>query len=126
MSDIAVEPRVTVARTPFWRSRTAILLAGVFVIPSLLALALNSYGALTVDSAIRMAFTTVAGQTIAILSGLGALVMTVVRRAPWPGILFFSALAVIISVWAVVGMVEAAALLQSRLDLVAETDLLNG
>lgn len=121
-----VEPRVSPARTPFWRSRTAILLTGALVIPTLLALALNSYGPLTADTAIRMAFATVAGQTIAILSAIAALAVTLIRRAPWPGILFFSVVAIFIAVWAFNSMTDAAVLLQTRLELVAETSLLNG
>lgn len=45
---------------------------GVIVMPLALSAALNSYGPLTEDGAIRMAFATVAGQTIAILSVIAA------------------------------------------------------
>ena len=117
-SPIAKRPRRRIGRA-------AVLLVGVAVVPVILSLAFNSYGALTVESALRMAATTVAGQTIAILSAIAAVVLTVKRRYAWPSILVFVIIAVAITSWALGSMVSAGDLLLDRLDLIAEVDQLN-
>lgn len=112
-------------RTPRIQRR-GILLLGVIVIPFLLSLALNNYGALTVDGAIRMAFATVAGQTVAILSALVAVGITVQRRESWASVAAFAILAVLVVVAAISSMIGAGDLLLTRLDLVIRVDLMNG
>lgn len=106
-------------------SRATVLILGVVVIPVALGFALNSYGPLTEESALRMAFTTVAGQTIAILSGVVALVLTVKRGYAWPAILGFAVIAALIASFAVGQMASAGDLLLTRLDLIADVDELN-
>jgi drug/metabolite transporter (DMT)-like permease len=112
------------ARVPFWRSRTLVLIAGVVVAPIALTLAFNSWGPLTEESAIRMAFATVAGQTLAIFSAVLAFVLTVVRRSSWPQIVFFLVVAVLVVGWASGALESAADLLQSRFGRIAEVDIL--
>ena len=105
--------------------RGTVLILGVVVIPVVLGAALNSYGPLTEDTAIRMAFTAVAGKTITILSAITAVVLTVQRRYAWPAILGMVLIAALIIAWAIGGMASAGDLLLERLDLVAEVDRLN-
>ncbi|MBB2975704.1 hypothetical protein FHX49_001271 [Microbacterium endophyticum] len=113
------------SRNPRRISRAAILIAGVIVIPLALTVALNSYGALTVDSAIRMAFATVAGQTVAILSAATALVLTVKRRYALPAIAAMTLIAAFVTITAIANMADAGELLLTRLDTIADVDKLN-
>ncbi|MCD2441129.1 hypothetical protein LQ757_02455 [Agromyces sp. SYSU K20354] len=106
-------------------SRGAILIVGVIVVPVALTVLLNSYGALTVDGALRMAFATVAGQTIAILSAITAVVLTVRRGyRPLP-IAAFVLIAAAVTLFAISAMSSAGDLLLTRLDIIAEVDKLN-
>ncbi|WP_341955918.1 hypothetical protein [Microbacterium sp. LWH13-1.2] len=105
--------------------RRAVLLMSLFVIPFAISALLNSYGPLTADSAIRMAFATVAGQTVAIGGAVAALVITVVSRRSIPGVIFFALVAVVVTMYALTVMGSAGELLLDRLDLVAETARLN-
>ena len=112
-------------------SRRGILLAGVLGVPLVLLLAFNSYGPLTEESALRMAFATVAGQTVAILSALAALAVTVARRRVTPAsdyrlqVILFAVIVAVVVLYASEILANAGDVLLSRLDLVAETDLLN-
>ncbi|MGL3149567.1 hypothetical protein ACSS7Z_04330 [Microbacterium sp. A82] len=109
-----------------WRvSRAAILIVGIILIPVALSIALNSYDALTVDGALRMAFATVAGQTIAILSAVTALILTVKRRYALPAIAAFVLIAVFVTIAAISNMANAGELLLTRLDIIADVDRLN-
>lgn len=103
----------------------AILVLGVIVAPTVFAAAFNSYGPLTEESAIRMAFATVAGQVIAALSGFVAVGIAMKRRYSVPHIALLIAIAVAIVAGAFGVSMSAGDLLLSRLDLVAETNLLN-
>ena len=105
--------------------RRGILFVGLIVIPFALSAILNSYGALTEENAIRMAFASVAGQTIAILSVIATVVLTVRRRAGVNQIVLFVVIAIVVTTGALNAMSNAAELLLTRLDLVAETNLLN-
>ncbi|TFV82258.1 hypothetical protein E4V99_15215 [Microbacterium sp. dk485] len=105
--------------------RGTVLILGVVVIPVVLGAALNSYGPLTEDTAIWMAFATVAGKTITILSAIIAVTLTIQRRYAWPAILGMVLIAALITTWAIGGMASAGDLLLERLDLVAEVDRLN-
>lgn len=104
--------------------RRTVLLLGVLVIPAILNIALNSYGPLTVASALRMAFATIAGQTITILSAAAVVWMTFRRTrdvAPRVGI----ALIALIIVGLSLSTMATAGQLLTRLDLIAEVDQLN-
>ena len=116
---------VSTASGPRRISRATILILGVLVIPAVLSITLNSYGALTVDGALRMAFATVAGQTIAILSAILVVVLTVTRRYAWPAIVGVAIIAFVITQFALGSMATAGDLLLNRLDLIAEVDKLN-
>ncbi|WP_243074345.1 hypothetical protein [Microbacterium sp. SS28] len=106
-------------------SRGTVLLVGVVLIPMALSIAFNSYGPLTVDSALRMAFATVAGQTVAIISAIAALVLTVRRRYAWPAIVAFAIITAVITTWAFGTIAAAGDTLLDRFELIAEVDELN-
>lgn len=125
-------PAAVRTRRRFRIGTIGILVLGVLVIPFLLTAVFNSYGALTYESAIRMAFVTAAGQTIAILSAVAVIVLAVVRRQTVDRaafliqlvVLTFIALAIIVNAFAAMG--AASELLLTRLALVAETAEFNG
>jgi uncharacterized membrane protein len=106
-------------------SRATVLVLGVVVVPVSLGLLLNSYGPLTEQTAVRMAFATVAGQTVAVMSSIAAVVITVKRRLGGGGIVLFLAIAALITLTAIAAVTEASSTLLVRLDLVDETNLLN-
>jgi len=106
-------------------SRSFVLIVGVILAPVALSVALNSYGALTVDGAIRMAFGTVAGQTIAILSAITAVVLTVRRGYRFPAIAAMVVIAVAITLVAISNAASAGDLLLTRLDIIAQVNELN-
>lgn len=109
-----------------WRvSHAAVLVVGIILIPVALSVSLNSYGALTVDGALRMAFATVAGQTIAILSAATALVLTIKRRYALPTIAAFVLIAALVTITAITNMANAGELLLTRLDIIADVNKLN-
>lgn len=102
--------------------RSTILFLGVIVIPVALGLALNSYGPLTVDSALRMAAATVAGQTIAILSAVTAVILTVRRRYPARSVIAMVVIAAVITWISITAMSSAGEALITRLDLIADVE----
>jgi len=104
-------------------SSGGILLLGVIAIPFALTVALNSYGPLTGDGAIRMAFATVAGQTIAILSAIAVLAIALYRRATVAEVAVLVVIVIAVTLAAIASMMSAGELLLNNLDLVAETDL---
>lgn len=106
--------------------RRLVLLLTVVVIPVLLSVALNAWGPLTTESAWRMAVATVAGQTVAIGGAVAAFVLTIVQRRPVVAVIAFAVLAALLIVNAVSTMNGAGQVLLDRLDLIAETDLLDG
>ncbi|GAA5206432.1 hypothetical protein GCM10025774_07550 [Microbacterium kyungheense] len=114
---------------PVKRSRRVgrgfILMLGVIVVPLALNMLFNSYGALTVDGALRMAFAAVAGQTVAVLSAMTALVLTVKRGYAWPAIVAFAIITAVVVGLAVGSIAAAGDTLLSRLDLIAEVNELN-
>jgi hypothetical protein len=109
----------------FRLSSSGILLLGVIVVPFALTVALNSYGPLTEDSAIRMAFGTVAGQSIAILTAIAVLAITIFRRVHLAEVAVFVIIAAAVTLAAIATMMSAGELLLNNLDHVAETGLLN-
>jgi hypothetical protein len=106
-------------------SRLGVFIAGVIVIPIVLSVATNSWGPLTVDSAMRMAFGAVAGQTIAILSAITIVVLTVARRYAIATIVVVSIIALVIIINATSAMAHAGDMLLTQLDRIAAVDLLN-
>jgi hypothetical protein len=108
-----------VTRPPRRVSRAQILVLGLFVVPILLNVAFNSYGPLTAESAVRMAFATVAGQTISIVSVVVTLAVTIKRRPGGTSIAFFVLLSAVLVSGAVGAMSTAADTLVTRVDLVA-------
>ncbi|MFG6504567.1 hypothetical protein [Microbacterium sp. P05] len=125
MSVATIPSETTAERSPRRISRLLVLILGVIVIPFALTAALNSYGALTVDGALRMAFGMVAGQTLAILSGFACVVLTIKRGSGAHAIVGFAVLAALITLGAVGHIGSAGDLLLTRLDLIAEVDRLN-
>lgn len=123
-TSLADQPVRAVA-PPWWTRRRLILIVCLFVIPIALSAALNSYGALTVESALRMHAATVAGQTIAILGAVAALVVTITRRRNVPGIVFFTLVLAVVIASALTAIEGAGTLLLGRFDIIAEVDLLN-
>lgn len=126
MRTLSLETAPVLARpVPWWSRRRVILVLSVVVIPVLLAVLLNSYGPLTVESAIRMACATIAGQTVAIGGAATALVITITRRRNIAGIIVFAVILIGVVVYAASAMEGAGYLLVDRLDRIAEADELN-
>jgi hypothetical protein len=126
MSTVAADaPNTATRRVPFWGARQFILFAGVIVIPLTLSLVFNSWGAITVESAITMAFASVAGQTIAIVAAVTVVVVSLVRKGARSSLLLSVVVAIVVVSAALSNMAHAGDLLQQRLVLIAETDLLN-
>jgi uncharacterized membrane protein YdjX (TVP38/TMEM64 family) len=126
MSATATDHPHVAVRAPRWFARRRfVLIMSLFVIPIALSASLNSYAPLTVDSALRMAFASVAGQTIAIIGALVALVITLTSRRSLPGVIFFALVALLVTVNAVSAMSGTGQLLLDRLDLIAETAALD-
>lgn len=119
------EPPVRAAAPPWWTRRRLILILSLIVIPIALSLASNSWGALTVESALRMHVAAIAGQTIGILGAVAALVVTITHRRNVPGTVFFALLLAIVVASALSAMESAGAVLIERFDRIAEVDLLN-
>lgn len=122
MSAPLVDTPRTTRRFPV--NRRMVLIFGAIVIPFALSAIFNSYGPLTEETALRMAFAGVAGQTIAILSAVAIVVMTIRRRllVQLPVVALIAALVIATAVGA---MTTQGTLLVQRLDRVAETALLN-
>jgi len=79
MTQLRAEP-TTAPLVPDWRV-TAIFVTGVILVPVLLSILSNSWSAPDDAAYIRMAFATVAGQTIAVITVVALLIAMVVRRA---------------------------------------------
>lgn len=124
-TSVTDSPQVEVRAPRWFVRRRFVLIMSLFVIPVALSASLNSYGPLTVDSALRMAFASVAGQTVAILGALVALVITVTSRRSLLGVLFFALVALLVTANAITAMSGAGQVLLDRLDLIAETAALD-
>jgi hypothetical protein len=111
------EPRSSVSQRPWTRfGRYLILVLGVLVIPFALAVILSSYGELTAPGAVRMAFGTVAGQTVSILAGAIAVVISVRLRESVLHLLLYVALEAALIVFGVNQIADASELLLTRLN----------
>lgn len=122
MSAPLVDTPRTTRRFPV--NRRMVLIFGAILIPFALSAIFNSYGPLTEETALRMAFAGVAGQTIAILSAVAIVLMTIRRRllVQLPVMVVIAALVIAAAVGT---MTTQGTLLVQRLDRVAETALLN-
>ena len=120
-----VEPPVRAAAVPWWTRRRLILIVCLFIIPIAISLVSNSWGALTVESALRMHAGAIAGQTIAVLGAVAALGVTITYRRNVPGIVFFTVVLALVIASALSAMDSAGTLLLERFDRIAEVDLLN-
>lgn len=107
------------ADTTFLRlwGASLLLVAGVLVIPALLAILANSYSAPDAAAYVRMAFATVAGQTIAIVTVAGLLASRIISRAPRTEIIRFAAIGAAVTFYAVSIIAAAGDMLLQRLDL---------
>jgi len=75
-----------------------LLVLGILVVPVLLVVATSSYGVAPDDDAwVRMAFGVVAGQTIAIVTVVGALVTALIRRNRIGSIALFAIVAAVVT-----------------------------
>lgn len=124
-SSVRAATESSAPRTRWVIRRRAVLILSLFAIPFAISALLNSYGPLSAESAIRMAFATVAGQTIAIGGAVAALAITVVSRRSIPGVIFFAVITLVVSMYAFTVMGNAAELLLDRLELVEATARLN-
>ena len=107
-------------------NRATILLLGVVLAPLVIGFLVFPGGELTEESAVRMAFAAVAGQTVAILSAAAALVITLRRDRRLTSVLFFTVVLLLVTSWAISSMTSAGERLLTRLDRVADVSLLNG
>lgn len=122
MSAPLVDTPRTTLRFPV--NRRMVLIIGAILIPFALSAIFNSYSPLTEETALRMAFAGVAGQTIAILSAVAIVVMTI-RRRLFVQLPVMAVIAALVIAAAVGTMTTQGTLLVQRLDRVAETALLN-
>lgn len=98
-------------------SAPIVLTGGVFVIPILLGLLFNSWSTPDAAAYVRMAFASVAGGTIAIVTVVGLLVHRVARQAPASTIAILGVIAVFVTLASVQGIASAADLLVLRLNV---------
>lgn len=125
MTTPAVLDQAPAVKRPYRVSNTTIVILGIWVIPFVLSAAFNSYGPVTVDSALRMAAAAVAGQTIAIMSVITATVIAIERRYSVMKVLATVVIAVLVTSSAVSTMAAAGDDLLTRIDLVTEVDASN-
>lgn len=118
MTTPAVLDQAPAVKRPYRVSNTTIVILGIWVIPFVLSAAFNSYGPVTVDSALRMAAAAVAGQTIAIMSVITATVIAIERRYSVMKVLATVVIAVLVTSSAVSTMAAAGDDLLTRIDLV--------
>lgn len=101
--------------------RTTVLIWGCLIVPFAISVVFNGWGSLTEESALRMAFATVAGQTITILSAMSVVVLTVLMKR-WRQVPFFVVASAYIVLLAWGQMSGAGEDLLERLELIAEVD----
>ena len=106
MSEIVQRP---MPGTRLWGfSAGVILVTGVMVIPFAITAIFMSYSAPDAAAYVRMAFASVAGATIAIITVLGLLIHRIVRRSPFGTIAWFAVIAVLITWWQLAGISSVA------------------
>ena len=92
-----------------------VLITGVIVIPLVLGLVFNSYSEPDAAAYVRMAFATVAGQTIAIVTAVGVLISRVIERVRPSAIVMYTLIAIVVTGSAVASIASASDLLLQRL-----------
>lgn len=107
MSSAVQESRRSRSESTPWVTYLCILIAGVLVVPLALAVAFNSWAAPDDAAYIRMAFATVAGQTISILAAAGLLIVSIARKQR-NATLVLAVVTVIVIVYAAAGLMATA------------------
>ncbi|MFB7883421.1 hypothetical protein [Microbacterium sp. NPDC056057] len=115
MTDVATKPRPGTSLRGF--SAPLILLGGLVIVPIGLALLTTGYEAPDDAASVRMAFASVAGATVAIITVLGLLVDRIVRRASLSTIAIFAVIALVVVPWQLSAVSRTADLLLTRLAL---------
>jgi hypothetical protein len=115
MTDVATKPRPGTSLRGF--SAPLLLLGGLVIVPIGLALLTTSYEAPDDAAYVRMAFASVAGATVAIITVLGLLVDRIVRRASLSTIAIFAVIALVVVPWQLSAISRATDLLLTRLAL---------
>ena len=115
MTDVATKPRPGTSLRGF--SAPLILLGGLVIVPIGLALLTTGYEAPDDAAYVRMAFASVAGATVAIITVLGLLVDRIVRRAGLSTIAIFAVIALVVVPWQLSAVSRTADLLLTRLAL---------
>lgn len=118
MTDVATKPRTTRPGTSLRGfSAPLVLLLGLAVVPFGLTLLTLPAGRPDEMDYVRMAFASVAGCTIAILSVVGLLVDRILRRAKPATIAYFALVALVVVWWQLGNLSIAAETLLSRLGI---------
>ncbi|CAL4858682.1 MULTISPECIES: hypothetical protein [unclassified Microbacterium] len=126
MTAVTASEARPVARRRYRPTRWTVLVAGVVVVPLALMLVFNSWGPLTEESAVRMAFAQVAGQTVAILSALAFVVLTIRRGVDWAATAGALLVAALVISWSAAAIDRAAGDLVDRIATVQSVSLLEG
>lgn len=100
------QTQVGMRRNRVWTSPSAIFLLGVVIIPGLLGIAANSWTSPDDADYVRMAFASVIGATVAIVTVVGLWVFFLRRRSPY---LFWYTLGAVVVVAIQVSIISGAA-----------------
>lgn len=100
-------------------SAGVILVMGVMVVPFSITAIFMSHSAPDAADYVRMAFASVAGATIAIITVVGLLIHRIVRRSPPGTIAWFAFIAVLIGSWQLAGISNVADSLLTALGIAA-------
>jgi len=87
------------------------------VIPFLLSVLSNSWSAPDAGAYVRMAFASVAGATLGIVTVVGLLLDRIIHRATTSTIAIFAAIAIVVTLTSVQSITSSAELLLQRLSL---------
>ena len=110
MSDVATStPTASRRKLP----APLLLIGGILVIPTLLTVLFNSWSEPDAEAYVRMAFASVAGWTVAIVTVIAVLTSRIRQQAST--VAAFTAIAIIVTLWSLHGINHAAALLLARL-----------
>lgn len=117
MSDVATKPRTRPGTSLRGFSAPAVLGIGVVIVPVVLGLAFGNVAAPDDLAFVRMAFATVAGATVAIVSVTALLLDRIFRRASISTIAIFAAIALVVVPWEVAAIRTAGDMLLTRLSM---------
>jgi xanthine/uracil permease len=101
MSHVAAKGRIRPGQSLKGWSAPVVLVIGVIVIPVALSVVSGNVSEPDENSYIRMAFATVAGATVAIVSVMGLLLDRIIRRASTATIAILSVIALVVVSWEV-------------------------